>query len=225
VAVLLENRGAAIQEATLDNIVDRAEPRPRWHAPLVNRPSLTAYAARTLSGFVANDLLATLAARGDLAGPLIAELQQRLQTRLAQPAGQAATTARGMPDGLVWPEEDPPAAAALLLAHRLFDAKGLDDDALLKALRRGQPRFATAMLAVAGSVPASHVARAITLRSAKALTSLVWKAGLSAAMCVPVQVGLGHLKPDDTLADHDGGFALTEDEMRWQVAFLGRQPS
>ena len=232
VAVLLENRGAAIQEATLDDIVDRAEPRPRWHAPLVNRPSLTAYAARTLSGFVANDLLATLAARGDLAGPLIAELQQRLQTRLAQPAGpgaparsQPAAAGRGQPDGLVWPEEDPPAAAALLLAHRLFDAKGLDDEALLKALRRGQARFATAMLAVAGSVPASHVARAITLRSAKALTSLVWKAGLSPAMCVPVQIGLGHLKPDDTLPDDEGGFALTEDEMRWQVAFLGRPAS
>ena len=232
VAVLLENRGAAIQEATLDDIVDRAEPRPRWHAPLVNRPSLTAYAARTLSGFVANDLLATLAARGDLAGPLIAELQQRLQTRLAQPGGSGAparglpaAAGRGQPDGLVWPEEDPPAAAALLLAHRLFDAKGLDDEALLKALRRGQARFATAMLAVAGSVPASHVARAITLRSAKALTSLVWKAGLSPAMCVPVQIGLGHLKPDDTLPDDDGAFALTEDEMRWQVAFLGRPAS
>ncbi len=220
VAVLLENRGAAIQEATLDDLVDRAEPRPRWHAPLVNRPSLTAYAARTLSGFVANDLLASLAARTDLAGPLIAELQQRLQARLAPPATLAA--ARDRTDGVVWPEEDPPAAAALLLAHRLFDARELDDAAVLKALRRGQTRFATAMLAVAGAVPASQVARAITLRSAKALTSLVWKAGLSAAMCVPVQVGLGHLKPDDTLPDHDGAFALTEDEMRWQVAFLAR---
>jgi hypothetical protein len=182
---------------------------------------LTPYAARTLSGFVANDLLATLAARRDLAAPLIAELTQRLQARLSQSAPEKPQD-RPLPAGITWPEADPPAAAALLLAHRLFDAKALDANAVLDALRRGQPRFATAMLAVAGAVPASHVARAITLRSGKALTSLVWKAGLSSALCVPVQIGLGHLRPDDALAPVGGQFPLTVEEKQWQIAFLGK---
>jgi len=221
IGVMLENRSAAIQEATLDGIVDRAEPRLRWHGPLVSRPSLTPYAARTLSGFVANDLLAALAARSDLAAPLIAELHQRLHARLlnAAPEPQPRPT---LPPGVSWPETDPPAAAALLLAHRLFESKALDETAMVAALRRGQARLATAMLAVAGSLPASHVARAITLRSAKALSALVWRAGLPASLCVPIQVALGHLKPDATLAPNGECFPLTEEEMQWQIDFLAR---
>ena len=65
----------------------------------------------------------------------------------------------------------------------------------------------------------------MTLRSAKALVSLVWKAEFSMRVAGPVQMLLGQLGPQEVLQTGDEGsegFSLTQDEMRWQVDFLTR---
>jgi hypothetical protein len=65
------------------------------------------------------------------------------------------------------------------------------------------------------------VQRAATLRSTKALLSLVWKAGLPARIAVPVQTLLGQIAPGAALIPTpDGGFPLSIEEMRWQISFL-----
>ena len=50
---------------------------------------------------------------------------------------------------------------------------------MLDAARDGDARKAAAMLALAAGMSLQAVRRAATLRSAKALVSLVWKAGYS----------------------------------------------
>jgi hypothetical protein len=94
---------------------------------------------------------------------------------------------------------------------------------LLGAVQRGEARMATAMLAVAAGVPASVVDRAATLRSAKALVSLVWRAGFSMQVAGPLQSLLARTSPDTVLRGGPGGtFPLAIDEMRWQIDFLMR---
>jgi len=83
--------------------------------------------------------------------------------------------------------------------------------------------MATAMLAVAAGVPASVVDRAATLRSAKALVSLVWRAGFSMQVAGPLQSLLARTSPDTVLrGGPSGAFPLAIDEMRWQIDFLMR---
>ena len=97
----------------------------------------------------------------------------------------------------------------------------LDEAALLGAAQRGEARMATAMLAVAAEVAAAVVDRAATLRSAKGLVSLIWKAGFSMRCAVPVQMLLARLAPGNTLrATPTGDFPLSVEEMRWQLGFL-----
>ncbi len=106
---------------------------------------------------------------------------------------------------------------------RYLDTMGeLTEAALLTALRSGDVRRASTLLAVAASVPLAVVDRAASLRSAKALVSLVWKAGFSMRASGPVQTVLGQLEPCATMAPTaSGGYPLTPEELGWQLDFLG----
>lgn len=211
VGALLDNASAAIREATLDVLIARAARHAEWHEKLVRRPALSARAARALSEIVTTQLLVTLASRGDLDPDVTHDLRRRLAARqpLPEPTGAAP--------------ESPRLEEAMAIANDLANADKLDEAAMLAAARRGEARMCTAMLAVAAGVPLSMVERAVTLRSAKGLVSLVWKAGFSMQLAGPLQVLLCRIGPDAVLRALDrGNFPLAVDEMRWQLKFLER---
>lgn len=206
IRALLSNATAAIREATLDALVAQASAHAEWHEPLVRRPCLPAHTARALSGIVVSELLAVLARRADLDPGVAQELRDRLEEQLAQP--QASLP----------PDED------ALDTARGMDARGvLNETALLAAAQRGEARCAVALLAVACGVPLSVVDRAVSLRSAKGLVSLVWRSGFSMKVAGPIQAALGNIAPNEMLLSGPGGaFPLSVDEMRWQLEFLSR---
>ena len=210
IAALLANHSAAIREATLDMLVAGAAAQTGWHAPLVRRPRLSTAAARALSDYVATRLLDELTRRADLSPALAAELKRRLEARLRQTAPPQPARAPGIEDSM---------ADTQALAAR----EQPDESALLGAIRRGEATLATALLAAAADVPVAAVERAAMLRSAKALVSLVWRAGFSMRVAGPVQTLLARTPPAVVLRGGPGGtFPLAIDEMRWQIEFLLR---
>ena len=202
---LLANSSAAIREGTLDALIARAAAEPDWQAPLVRRPRLPDHAARALAEIVAGHLLGELATRTDLSPGAIAAIRHRLTPNLPSSPAHAADS------------DD-----ALMDAARQMDERGdLGEAPLLACLRAGEHRRASAILAVAAAVPLGVVDRAASLRSAKGLVSLVWKAGFSARAVGPVQTALGQIAPGAILAPVKGdGFPLGPDEMGWQLDFL-----
>ena len=194
VLALLMNGSAQIREATLDALVERSIEHPDWHDPLVRRPALSEQSARTLSRIVADHMLEVLAARSDLAPALAADLRRRVASQMQrgpEPAKQLAST-----------------------------AKPTEAD-LLTAAREGDARKAAAILAAAASVPLPAVRRAATLRSAKGLVSLVWKAGFSMHAGYAMQVLLAGLAPGSVLKPGPcNSFPMSVQEMSWQVEFL-----
>jgi uncharacterized protein (DUF2336 family) len=211
IRVLLANPSAQIREATLDLLVARSVDHPDWHEPLVRRPSLPPRAARMLSEIVATHLLAELATRADLPPALAAELRQLVASRLQPVLAEQAT-----PD-------EATAEEALDQARALAKRGGLGEETLLAAARRGEARYSAALLAVAAGTPVSVVDRASSLRSAKGLVSLVWKAGFTMRVAVALQTVLARLAPDAVLTAGPGGsFPLAVEEMRWQLEFLAR---
>lgn len=207
ITALLSNSTAAIRESTLDMLAVAGAPHEAWHKPLVDRPKLSERAARALSNYVAAQLLDVLAGRADLPVATARELRQRLDLRLNPPPTRARS--------------DQDIDEAMVEARQLLCEHRLDEAALLAAIQRGEPRMATAILALAAGLPASVVERAATLRSSKALISLVWKAGFSMNVAGPLQTLLARLNPATILRPAPGGgFPLAVDEMRWQLDFL-----
>ena len=207
IQTLLSNQAASIKESTLDLLIARAEHEPGWHEPLVRRPRLSDHAARTLSEIVAAHLLKVLTERTDISAAVVAEIQQRLDEQLARAPKPAARVTD----------------ETLMEEARQLDTMGdLTETAVLAALRSGDVRRASTMLAVAASVPLAVMDRAASLRSAKALISLVWKAGFSMRAAGPVQTVIGQLGPEAAmLPSASGGYPLTPEELGWQLDFLG----
>lgn len=211
ITALLANKSAAIREATLDSLVSHAAEHTEWHEPLVQRPLLPARAARALSEIVATHLLQALSDRADLPTELTQEIARRLERNLSPRNGQPLAA------------PDMTSAQALEAAMALAASGKLSEEAVLGAAQRGEARFAAAMLAVAAEVSLSVVDRAASLRSAKGLVSLVWKAGFSMRVAGPLQALLARLPPAAMLPSGLGGsFPLATEEMRWQVDFLSR---
>ena len=211
IRALLENPSAQIRETTLDALVERSVGHPDWHEPLVQRPSLPPRTARLLSEIVATHLLEVLATRADLAPPLVEELRQRI----------AARVAAQLP--LEGPREELTTEVAVGRARALAMNAKLTEQSLLDAVRRGESRYATALLAVAAGTSISVVDRAASLRSAKGMVSLVWKAGFTMRAAIATQFLLARLPPGEVLSAGVGeSFPLAVEEMRWQLDFLGR---
>jgi uncharacterized protein (DUF2336 family) len=212
ISALLANPTAQIREATLDSLVAQSEEQTDWQAPLVRRPHLSPRAQRMLSEIVTGHLLETLAARTDLDPKVANSMRSALERSAARQAWH---------DAPAEPPANEGAPLAKARAQALSQAGRLNDDAIVEALRRNATQEATAMLAVKAKVPVAVIERACALRTAKGIVSLAWKAGLTVQTAVVLQVALAHLPPDMTLRPgRDGSFPMTEDEMRWQLAFL-----
>ena len=205
VRVLLANASAAIRESTLEALVGRAAEHPEWHEPLVHRPALPGRVALRLMRMVAGHLLEVLVRRDDLPPEVTQEVRAHLERSLDQQA-------------VVPPDDD----GAMLDGVRRLAAAGLLTEAvLIDAAEAGDHRQLAALLAVASGVLLAAVDRAVALRSAKALVSLVWKAGFTMRAGVVVQSVLGHLGLEALLsATPEGGFPLTANEMDWQVELM-----
>lgn len=207
IRTLLSNPSAAIREHTLDALIARAHGEPDWHGPLVSRPSLPPRAAYALSEIVTGDWLKMLAERQDLSPTLKSELKQRLWARLA---GEHPV------DSTIGDE------AMMHAAKRLHLYGQLNEAAVHDAVSAGDVRRVSALLAVAAGVPLAVVDRAASMRSAKALVSLVWRAGFSMQLGVPVQTLLGRLSPTAVLDKPSPGFPMGIEEMGWQLDLLVR---
>jgi hypothetical protein len=209
----LRNHTAQIREATLDALAAQSEEQTDWQEPLVRRPHLPVRAQRMLAEIVTGHLLDVLAARDDL-DPKVGTM---LRSALECSTQDRFDPSRDRPGSA-----DLNTTTALTRAQALLQSGQLDDRAILDALRRNADLEASAMLAVKGGVTVPVIDRACGLRSAKAVVSLAWKAGFSAQTAVILQTMLARLAPGEVLRPGpDARFPLTEDEMRWQLAFLG----
>lgn len=193
VRVLLHNQSASIREATLDMLVGRAGDRPEWHEPLLRRPTLPAGSLRTLLALVSDGLRGLLAAHGNLPAELAQALQEQALGGHAL-GGHGAKRAEAVPDAAT-------------------------EEALAAAIETGDATGAGAVLAAAAGVPVGRVEHAVSLRSGKGVTSLVWKAGFSPVTARALLAMLG-LPPGPPAPDR--GFPLSVSEMEWQIELLDR---
>ncbi len=213
VAVLLGNPSAQIREETLDRLADRAADIEAWHRPLVERPHLSVKTAQKLARFVAASLLQSLAARNDL-GP---EAAAAVAAVVARRIDEIETPSRPEPLGVS------DQAAILARVREMHAAGQLDETAIDTALASGDYAFVTAAMSLLADLSPNVIRKVIDTQSAKGVIAIGWKAGLSAGLATQLQSKLLRLPASKVLAPRAGDFALTIDEMEWQLEFFGAQ--
>lgn len=230
IRTLLGNNTALIRDATLDALAAQSEEQTDWQEPLVRRPRLPVRAQHMLSEFVSAQLLDTLAARSDLDPAVTTRLRIALGQSLPRDATARSSARPVRVPAMEWARPQVPAAAAPSDEPRTFRARALelhqagqlDEAAILSALQQDSLAEATAMLAVKADLPILAIERACEMRSASGMVSVAWKAGLSPETAVALQRTLARVAPEMVVAPEPGGaFALSENEMRSHLGFVG----
>ncbi len=236
ITTLLKNPSAQIREETLDRIIDQAPAYEVWHEPLVWRPQLPPRAAARLACFVADSLLQALKTRTDL-GPLASrQIAEAVRNRLTRQSGaedgggEGRSEVKGAEAGKEKAKDKPKARSGDAAggeespadkAKRLkLDGK-LDEAAVAAALTDGDRAFVLAALAELAETAATSVDRVLASHSARGVTALVWRAGLSMRLARQVQLRLAQIPPKQVLNPANGiDFPLSEKDMRWQLDFF-----
>ncbi|MBU6297440.1 MAG: DUF2336 domain-containing protein [Alphaproteobacteria bacterium] len=205
VTILLGNVDAAIRKKTLDTIVSQAAEIAEWHGPLVLRAELSPRVIRRIASFVSSALIDVLASRHKLDDATRAHLARALTKRRQR---EEKT------------EQAPANAARDVDAAKR--AGYLDDSFIAAAAEACQRETVVCALAVLAKVDENIVQRVLDSGSAKAVTALAWRAGLSMRIAFKLQNVVMRLKGRDLLPARGGvDFPLTEDEMRWHLGYFG----
>lgn len=210
IRALLANGSATLRDATLDAIVDHAGNRH-----ITARPNavfnLSPATAAALDVIVCSGFLHDLLHRAALAPAVAAALQNRVEALTAPQYRQAASRS---------PTSD---LELVRTTRQLHTAGALTETAVTEAARRGDFRRVAVQLAVASGLPIAAVDRAAALHNTKALVSIVWLAHMPMRLAGLVQIVLGQCSPAQVMApDAQGGFPMTEEEMRWHLDVLRR---
>ncbi len=207
VSALLVNSSAEIRHQTLDKIVRHAEKIKDWHLPLVLRNDLSQRAIRRIAGFVSAALIEKLVTRQGLDEKTHRHLKQQLRQRIE---------ADDDPTAPVSPAAKPPDLAGLRRSGKL------DDAFVESAVEQGQREIVIDALALLAAVAPEVAVRIFEAGSAKPITALVWRAGLSMRVAFKIQTALLRLPACDLLPARGGvRFPMEEDEMRWHLNYFG----
>ncbi|HEX2594622.1 MAG TPA: DUF2336 domain-containing protein [Rhizomicrobium sp.] len=210
IAALLANPDAKIRAETLDKLVEQAKQIEAWHEPLAMRADLSPRAIRRICTFVGASLLEVLSRRHGLDE----ETQQLLSKQLR---GRIETTPL-QDDATVEPVNDY-SSEGVTAAWK----EGRLDDAFVEdAVMAGRREAVIVALGHLARIPEDTSRRIMQSGSAKAVTSLIWRAGLSMRIAFKVQTFLMRLPTGELLPARGGvHFPLTEEEMRWHLSYFG----
>jgi uncharacterized protein (DUF2336 family) len=201
--LLLDNRGAVIDEAGLEAMVEQALGVPAWHPKLAGHAKLPNRLARRMSEFVEEAVLKMLAGRKDFDPETRAEVASVTKRRL-----NYLQAAKG--------KETPE-----LRALKLHQEGRLDEIALMDAISWNDRVFVMAALGVKLNVPPALIDRIFATRSPRAVVAISWKAGFSMRTALQLQ-RLATVAGREMLNARNGqDYPLTPKEMQWQLELVG----
>lgn len=205
ISALLANSSATIRQQTLEKIVDHASRIKDWHLPLVLRNDLSQRAVRRLAGFVSAALVEKLAARHGLEEATREYLSKHLRQRIETADAEA----------------DDPSRAVDAEIEKLHKVGKLGDEFVENAAEAGRRDLVVASLAKLAKIPGDTVRRMLDSGTAKPVTALVWRAGLSMRTCFKIQTFVMRLPARELLPARGGvGFPLSEAEMTWHLDYF-----
>ena len=97
----------------------------------------------------------------------------------------------------------------------------LDEESVKAAVLRGDRLFMIEAIASLSRLDTTVVQKAFSLASAKGVAAMSWKAGLSAEPAHEMQLRLAKVPPDEAIGPVDGGYALSDTDLDWQIEFFG----
>lgn len=117
--------------------------------------------------------------------------------------------------------EEPKESVVSQRVRQMYLKGELNEHEISGALASGGQEFVIDAIALVSKTPTDVVARAVSMRSSKAIVALCWKAEMSMRLATRIQMQLAKIPPRDVLrATASDEFPLSVDEMQWQLEFI-----
>jgi hypothetical protein len=248
IALLLGNDSAQIREETLDAVIEKAASVEKWHEPLVKRPKLPFRAALSLARFVAENLMETLQQRADLPAETVSDIKDIVARRIGEGSfdpewalGDKSNKENELadPDWADKVDEDGPdeedelwadegsskkkkgrPTSPMGIAEDMKENGKLNEQSLSETLDRGDIDLVIAGIAVMSELDMALIERAVDSGSGKSVIAVCWKAKLSAALAVDVQIKIASLAEDKVLPAKGKNYALSDDDLNAEIRAL-----
>jgi uncharacterized protein (DUF2336 family) len=215
---LLGSSSANVQEVTLDTLIDAVAEELGLPQQPVFRRDLSDSTVQSLVERVAHQLGALFPNDQDMPAGARSAIQAMVEKRLAQPGDKV----RGAAAASFAEDADERFHQALDRAEAQAAAQQLDEATLRVYLLTGQDEDLIAGLAVRADLSLRTVLHLIAAQSARAMSALAWRAGLSAEFALELQQRLASVAADSVIPPKDdGGYPIEEEEMIWQLSMFG----
>ncbi len=202
---LLKNSGAQIGEKLLMTIVEKAKTLKEWQRPMATRAQLPLPVARELAEFVDASVRDLLMSRGDFDESMTEEIAAIFRRRV-----EFAN------------EEEHLTETHEQRLKRLIKEKRLNEETISDCVAMRDREFLFVALAHMTGTSAESVEKIFEMETAKPVVALAWKAELSMRMALTLQREIAHIPHTALLYPRDGTeYPLTEEEINWQLDFLG----
>ncbi|GJL85105.1 MAG: hypothetical protein DHS20C02_08800 [Micavibrio sp.] len=204
-SVLIGNEGAQMTESLLHMIVEMAKEFPEWQKPMATRSKLPVSVVKELAEFVDASVRDLLLQRSDFDEQMSEEIAAIFRRRV-----DYATEEDGDGEGV---EER---------LNKIVEEGRLNEETISDALAMRDKAFVNAAIARILGIDVAGVVKVFEMKAPKPIVAMAWKAGLSMRMALQLQKEIGHIQPKDLLYPKDGtDYPLSEDDLNWQLEFLG----
>lgn len=201
---LLKNDHAEIGENLLQEIVQKSRIYTEWQGHVAMRKSLPRAVATKLAEFADASVRDMLLQRPDFDQETIDEVAGAMKRRLAFA-------------GAIVPGESASDRVA-----RMERNGQLSEEAVSDALGMRDKDFVIEAIAAMAKASPQTVEGVFRVRKARPVVALSWKAGLSMRMALRLQQEMALVPTRELLYPRDGtDYPLTDEELRWQLEFMG----
>lgn len=222
IAHMLGKSNAEVQETTLDRLIDSAAAELGWQEPPSFRRDVSETTVQTLVDRVQTQIEALFPDDQDLPAGARSTIQAMVQKRLEK----GGERIRGAAAAGIAAEAGAELDSAYLKAQALEAEQLLDEGTMRIFLLTDHDEDLIAGLAVRAALPVRTVLHIVAAQSARAMSALAWKAGLSASFAQELQLRLASVPAHGVIAPAPGGgYALDEEEMLWQLGMFGTADS
>ena len=202
---LLENQSSELSEPLLQQIVAQSRDFTEWQRPLANRAALPISIAKKLAEFVDSTVWEILFAKDEYDREEINEIVRICRRRINFASEKETST-----DSLE------------IRLHNMFKQGRLNANIVSDALAMGDKQFVRGAMAYLSKTTMQTVDRIFRLGSAKPIIALTWKARLPMRLALLLQQEMGQVPHRQVIYPKGGtDYPLSDDELQWQVEFLG----
>jgi uncharacterized protein (DUF2336 family) len=202
--ILIQNETAVIEDSVVDEILRIAPEKPEWHKPLALQTHLPARVIKQIIMFVDSSIQKLIFERTDMDDETRNDLMDTVGRRvnfLVDEKGKRIT-----------PMEK---------VKKLAATNELNDDAVKDALALREHDFVYAALAHLSKQSPAVIQKMVGTGSAKAVVSIIWKAGLTMRTALEVQKTIAKIQPREMIYPKNGDeYPLPKSDMEWQVDFF-----